>query len=156
MRIGCPACSASYEVPAARVSPGRAVKCARCGERWEPIPPAAPVMAASPVSPRVEAIQVEPDEVVWAEEPVENTAPFAAAHPIEEEHPAAVGEEPAAPSAPAMPRANRAVAVAWVATMLVLAGVAWALATYRLQLVQAWPPLERLYVAVGSGRTLAP
>lgn len=38
MRIVCPGCEAAYEVPEAMLSPGRAVRCARCGRDWVPLP----------------------------------------------------------------------------------------------------------------------
>jgi predicted Zn finger-like uncharacterized protein len=38
MRIVCPGCEAAYEVPEAMLSPGRTVRCARCGRDWVPWP----------------------------------------------------------------------------------------------------------------------
>ena len=38
MRIVCPGCEAAYEVPEAMLSPGRTVRCARCGRGWIPLP----------------------------------------------------------------------------------------------------------------------
>ena len=36
MRITCPSCAAHYEVPAARLRPGKLVRCVRCGADWLP------------------------------------------------------------------------------------------------------------------------
>ena len=36
MRIVCPTCEATYNVPDAALSPGRPVRCARCGNNWIP------------------------------------------------------------------------------------------------------------------------
>src|SRR5579875_2656608 len=49
MRIVCPACEAAYEVPDTVVSPGRVVRCVRCGKDWAPI--AKPVPAAAAYRP---------------------------------------------------------------------------------------------------------
>ncbi|MCX7933366.1 MAG: zinc-ribbon domain-containing protein, partial [Rhodovarius sp.] len=46
MRLACPACAATYEVPDALVGQGRQIRCARCGHVWFAAPaqaPAAPV-----------------------------------------------------------------------------------------------------------------
>ena len=59
MRITCPACNASYEVPDAMLVAGRAVRCARCMREWEPLlPPPAP--AEAPAIPAVEPPAPEP------------------------------------------------------------------------------------------------
>ena len=60
MQIACPSCGATYEVPAARLKPGRSARCAACGAEWkpaaetEPAPPEAEpppaIPAASPVA----------------------------------------------------------------------------------------------------------
>jgi predicted Zn finger-like uncharacterized protein len=41
MRVACPSCAAAYEVPDALLTPDRIVRCARCGENWKPMAPAA-------------------------------------------------------------------------------------------------------------------
>jgi predicted Zn finger-like uncharacterized protein len=48
VRIICPSCDASYDVPT--VAAGRIVQCARCGNRWTPVEPvsAPPPIAAPP------------------------------------------------------------------------------------------------------------
>ncbi|MBY0332042.1 MAG: zinc-ribbon domain-containing protein, partial [Acetobacteraceae bacterium] len=42
MRVTCPACTAAYEVPDARIGAGRKLRCGRCGHDWwaHPAPPA--------------------------------------------------------------------------------------------------------------------
>lgn len=57
MRIVCPGCEAAYEVPEAMLSPGRTVRCARCGRDWLPLPEqgqAAVVEEDIPAAPPVE------------------------------------------------------------------------------------------------------
>ena len=36
MRIDCPSCHASYDVPDRLLRSGRTVRCARCGAEWSP------------------------------------------------------------------------------------------------------------------------
>ncbi len=36
MKIVCPSCAATYEVPEAVVAAKRSVRCARCGNNWVP------------------------------------------------------------------------------------------------------------------------
>lgn len=49
MKIVCPACDATYEVPEAVVTSRRVVRCARCGAEWHPGgEPAAEPAVASP------------------------------------------------------------------------------------------------------------
>lgn len=44
MRVECPHCHAVFDVPAAILAKARVLRCANCGERWNP--PAAPAEAA--------------------------------------------------------------------------------------------------------------
>ena len=42
-------------------------------------------------------------------------------------------------------------AMAWLATALVVLGVAAAVFLYRVEIIEAWPPAERFYIALGMG-----
>ncbi len=53
MRIVCPACTAAYDVPEARLAPGRAVRCARCGTDWMPLTVEMPTLRSDEASPSV-------------------------------------------------------------------------------------------------------
>ncbi len=55
MRIACPACSATYDVPPDRVPAGRSVRCAKCGGMWAPVPEAALADEPAPAPPVAEA-----------------------------------------------------------------------------------------------------
>lgn len=131
MRIVCPSCAATYDVPDERLVPGRAVRCAGCGAGW---------------TPRLSQAAV-PVPVPMEEEP-------------EPEIPTKAADEPSPPDShpvflpvpPAGRRLSRAVAAGWVATVLIVGGAAWAGVTRRDSVMQAWPPTERLYAALGLHR----
>ena len=50
MRLTCPACAVTYDVPDARIGAGRRVRCARCQHDWFVEPPS--LAATPPESPR--------------------------------------------------------------------------------------------------------
>jgi predicted Zn finger-like uncharacterized protein len=56
-----------------------------------------------------------------------------------------------APPRPPVPRERRDVAlrVAWIGSVLLLAGLVVAAFVWREQVATAWPPIARLYAAVG-------
>ncbi len=63
MRIACPACAATYEVPDGMLAAGQRVACARCGRDWTPLAgPSAPASdIAIPIAPpRPEPSRAEP------------------------------------------------------------------------------------------------
>jgi len=64
MKIVCPSCEASYEVPEAVVAARRPVRCARCGNDWVPgdTPAAAPVAAEPEPEPEPDAEFIEAPE----------------------------------------------------------------------------------------------
>ena len=60
MRIVCPACAASYDVPDALLGEGRSVRCVRCLREWQPAHPATPVVAdLPPATPVVADLPIE-------------------------------------------------------------------------------------------------
>jgi len=129
MRIECPSCSAAYEVPEERLVPGGKVRCVRCGAEWAPI-----------------AAEIRPEPPVYDTPP-----PFA---------PDTAHEEPSRPPAfTAMDRLARypatvrgrptALVAAWAASiglviLLIVCAFIW-----REDIMQAWPPSERVYNALG-------
>ena len=129
MRIVCPSCAATYDVPDDRLVPGRAVRCAGCGAGWTP----RPAQAAVPM-------------------PVEDE-PAPAVQPEFEAQPLPPEPQPLPPVVPpADRRMARAVAAGWVATVLIVGGAAWAGVARRDSVMQAWPPTERLYAVLGLNR----
>ena len=60
MRIACLRCNAAYDVPPERVPPGRAVRCARCGESWTPVPMSAAMVEDPDPDPEPEVEAVMP------------------------------------------------------------------------------------------------
>jgi len=149
MQITCPACAAAYDVPDSKLRPGGAVRCARCGGRWAPLPAAPP--ADPPAAPAVAAVA--------APAPVP-PAPPAAPHPFAP--PASA--PPAAPEAARPPQALRRyplpsaerrrralLGLAWAASLGLLGlGVVLAVAL-RAEIAAAWPPALRLFRALGLG-----
>jgi predicted Zn finger-like uncharacterized protein len=151
MRIVCPACDATYDVPDALLAGGtRKVRCARCGTEWLP----------SPAAPRGE-IEFEPEPTFDSvpdpsPEPPAGWAPPNADPRGRHEprlRPLRSRPEPRAAEPQSLeeppPRAGAAAIVAWVLSLLLLAAAAGAAVTWRTQVMAAWPPSERLYSAVG-------
>lgn len=142
MRITCPACSAAYDVPDARLAPGRNVRCARCGTDWSPVtepPPAAPQARDS----------VPPSPPVPLPEPAPPMQAAPAAAPRVDLTPSAPPLFPRSPLPALDLKSRQAVAAGWAASLLLLAVLAWSAIAWRANVVRAWPPSERLYVAVG-------
>jgi predicted Zn finger-like uncharacterized protein len=135
MRIVCPGCEAEYDVPAERLSGRRTVRCARCGQSFTPAvldpppppPPPSPEPALEPATARV----FEP--AVMRNPPALRTeAPLAR---------------------PSQPRgAGRMLAVSWASSVLVVIAVCAVALIDHAALAAAWPPLHRLYAAIGIER----
>ena len=154
MRVACPECAAEYDLPpavAARLDGGKTVRCARCGTTWSPPPPAAESTAAAgppvpePPMPGPEATgpeTAEPDAI----EP-EAAFPESALRPPEPP-PAEAAEPLPAPAGGTLDR-SRVTALAWAASLLLLAGAAGAAWLWRIELVEAWPPAARAFIALG-------
>lgn len=151
MLIVCPSCEAAYDVPEAAAAPGRVVRCARCLREWkldgQPPPAAAPSRAAAAHSP---AAEERPSRIgLMAHAPASAFA-LDAPPPVP-----GVVEDPGPPPPgfyddPPAPRARSGVAaVAWIASIAILAGLLWAGYRYREDVMHAWPATERLYAALG-------
>ena len=127
MRATCPACGTGYDVPDDLA--GRSLRCAQCGavfrgagEAAAPPAAAAPPPAASP----------------WPEADAAFAAAEAAGQPPAERLTVASAEAPSA-----APR------LAWAASLLALAAALLALHAFRAEIAAAWPPMLRLYRALG-------
>lgn len=148
MRIECPRCAARYEVADGLIGPaGKSVRCAKCGAVWlagrsadlapEP-PPQWPEPPQRPVMPPPPPPPPPPPR----EDPA--LAEFGAAQ-------AAKGRDEAPP--PPRPRSLMPAAIlGWVATLLLLGAAAWGAYAHRDAVIEAWPPSERVYLALGLRR----
>ncbi len=135
MRIACPSCAAEYEVPAARLKPGRSARCAGCGTQW------APEIAAEPAPATEQASGPAPEPAGQATaEPADLPPPVPASGsgaPV-----ASPADRPAA--ALSQPAASSALLGAWLLTFLILAGAAGAAVMWRTGIMRTWPPSSHI------------
>lgn len=127
MRIACPACAAEYEVADRLIGAGRRLQCARCGHGWHlaaPTPDPSPAPAAAP-----------PEAVPG---PAPPRRPPAAAPRLP---PLVAGAPP-----------PRVLWLAWLGSVLAVAGVLAGLLLFRPAVTAAWPPMARLYHWIGLGQ----
>jgi predicted Zn finger-like uncharacterized protein len=144
MRIVCPSCQATYEVPERLIDQApRRVCCARCGHEWVPrellragppaagpLPPQPP--AAAPLPPR------PPAAAAPARSPTRPTD-------LRQES----GAAPPRRRVSAVGASNRVAVLGWVLSVLVLAMLGGAAVAWRGDVMAAWPPSQRVYAAVG-------
>ena len=134
MRVACPACGTEYEAP--DEAAGRMLRCAACGAVFRAgggAPPqhAGPVPTEPPPSDPHSAPRDEPAA----------SRRVAAAAPDRTEALAA------APASVPGPSAGPRIAWGLSVALLVVAGVA--LHAFRAEIAAAWPPMLRLYRALG-------
>lgn len=153
MRIACPVCSANYEVPDRMLGPGRKVRCGNCGHQWAPgaapvrdaVPPPRPAPAQNPELPvraslrdRLAELPRAPAQpqplVLDAEDDITAT-------PLEDDAESRAGRQAGGSTA----------WLGWVASVAIWALVIWAAYAYRFEVMNAWPPSQRLYAALGLG-----
>ena len=129
MRIACPTCDATYEVPDALIGAGRRLRCAKCAHEW----------LVGPESPAVPPFNAP------AAAPAEDAPP----PPMTEPRPPA--PPPAAVAAPAGGRfAAAALWAAWIGSGLLLAAAGVAAWVWRDPIMAAWPPAARVYLLFGA------
>ncbi len=141
MRIVCPNCRAAYEVPEPLLAGGKAVRCARCGTEWAPMPAAAPP-PASPPQPQPPPPSPESDNRLRAEPRLSAYRPRSVDSADDARLP------PRDDEIEQVPR-RRGALVAWLVSLLILALLIWAAFAFRSQVMGAWPPSERLFAALG-------
>ena len=117
MRLTCPSCAATYEVPSASLRPGRRAQCAHCGTIWVPI---SEELGVAPPEPKSDAL----------------TTPEAQRDPLP--GPALSAMDRLA--APAPRRSLVALRAAWALSVLLLVGSVAAAYAWRGRVVHAWPP----------------
>lgn len=149
MRIVCPSCQSAYEVPEALLAGGKAVRCARCGTEWAPLPP-----APSQPQPQPQATPAPAPPPLVAEPPAEPEPPPRLEPRLGSYRPRSVDTVDDARPPPRddeigpAPRPRGAI-LAWLVTLLVLVALLWAAFVYRDQVMHAWPPSARLYALLG-------
>ena len=163
MHIACPTCNAAYEVPDRLIgAAGRQLRCAKCGHAWLVRPAEAAPSSPASTSPVPVSIGANPTGV--AEPPLLPPLPIppppkalqAPAHglppPLTTPWRAAQVIDPPLPQQDdAPPRPAYALWAAWAASILLVILAVAALGVFREDIVAAWPPMARLYSALGLG-----
>jgi hypothetical protein len=155
------------------LGPARRLRCAQCGAEWQPRAKAvepADVVAPPPQSPPAELVAREaaPTKVEAESAPARSAPPparKAVKPPPPEPEPKQAEPETAtlgelrervakAEEPPPPPRRFRAalLAAAWVGTFAILTAGGWSAYAYRDKIIQAWPPSQRAYAALGLGQ----
>jgi predicted Zn finger-like uncharacterized protein len=123
MRIVCPSCQATYDVPDATLGAApRKVRCAKCDMADEHDDAHLPPPVA--ITPRLA-------------EPIPEPAPIAASHRLPTTHKSS--------------RSAIAPAIAWLVSIAVLVAAAWTVIVWRVPIMQFWAPSQRLYRWLGLG-----
>jgi predicted Zn finger-like uncharacterized protein len=135
MRIDCPACSAAYEVPDALVGKGRRLRCARCSHAWMAAPPPATAAPPAPTPPAAGQALIEPPPPM----PALHRAPQVIDPPL-----------PRLGDVSAREASGPLLWAAWIGSLLVVVAMAAMLWAYRAEVVAAWPPAARLFLALGA------
>jgi predicted Zn finger-like uncharacterized protein len=156
MRIVCPNCDTAYDAPAAVVSAGRSMRCAKCRSEWMPLAPAEGAVAQEAMphlepepSPQPEFHDApaagQPEEGLVPEpvprSPIPVHAPLPAAEPVI--------RAPFPQIQPVPRKRHPAVVAGWVASVLVLVIAFWLAIAFRQTVMQHWPASERAYAALG-------
>jgi predicted Zn finger-like uncharacterized protein len=135
MLLTCPNCAAGYEVPDHLLDgPIRTLRCALCACEW---PAHAPSFEAEPATLPPEEPPAPPPP------PPRDDPPLLDALRITPEQIAALHESME------LSRQRQRGMIGWALTLLVLALLAVSAVVWRHQLIGAWPPVTRVYHAVG-------
>jgi predicted Zn finger-like uncharacterized protein len=179
MRVACPNCTAEYEVPDALLATGpRRLRCARCSHMFDAGAPTAVTRGPTPGLAPGPAPGIAPGPVTGlapAPEPSRESR-AAPSPPPPLEVPPEPGLPPSQhlndpdrppptrglrrhspinapadlPEAEDEPSHGRAVvALAWLLSLAVLVVAGWAVVGFRAEISEAWPPMARLYGALG-------
>jgi predicted Zn finger-like uncharacterized protein len=176
MRIACPHCHATYDVPDALLAGGgKQVRCARCGKEWSPAagdtrassveataPSAARVARARPAAPPPPVEDDDLDEaprfpVTSLDElppPSERSPLRASRSPLLGPRRSEIPEEPdeplPSPAEVASPRRRRRGPLrGWLLSLVLILAVISAGVIWRQDVIKAWPASERLYRPLG-------
>jgi predicted Zn finger-like uncharacterized protein len=161
MRIACPKCHATYEVPDALLDGGtKEVRCAKCNTEWLPIPivPNVPVAApragsfASPTDADTDTGEMPPGlhdgDVVPPEKPLRSGPRLSL---LKSRRGKVAGEDrsPLPYDGALSTWQRRGPVLGWVATFVVLLALLWAVMAWHEEIMALWPASERLYAALG-------
>jgi predicted Zn finger-like uncharacterized protein len=141
MRIRCPSCSATYEVPDTLVERPRTVRCAKCAHDW--------LATAIDENPLLEPAIAEPTETGM---PVQDPADNAPERdPVLGPTPLSAIERLSASAdlSPRIRRQDRILTAAWAVSFAALAGLGVAGYTKRDALMREWPASKRVYATLG-------
>jgi predicted Zn finger-like uncharacterized protein len=146
MRLVCPECEASYELPETMFLTGpRMVRCVRCSHAWLGGVPTPEVTAPA------EAVVAAPG----AEDGMDTLATRRQSPLRRRAAPAPTEAGPIAPldmglDPPTTPRTGMWVLAGWVFTLVFLAAAGWGGWLYRDDSIEAWPASARLYEVLGA------
>jgi len=161
MRIRCPSCSATYEVPDAMLDPPRTVRCAKCTHDWIAVAIVEPEVVEEPeqtAEPEL-AEATEATQPVAAEDdlPLRRQGARAARERLLEPE-TVTGDTPlsaierlalGADMSPQIRRRDRLLTAAWAASFAALTALGVAGYTERNVLMQQWPASKRVYATLG-------
>lgn len=136
MRIVCPSCQATYDVPDATLGGApRQVRCAKCSTVWgvDPIPEPTPMADEHDDSQLPPPVAIVASDADLMAEP----APIAATHRLPTTRRATGG--------------TIAPAIAWLVSIAVLVAAGWTVIAWRAPIMEAWAPSRRLYQWLGLG-----
>ena len=131
MRLTCPSCAATYEVPDTLRPARRRIRCSACGMEW----------VAEPDETQADALMPEP--------PPPAPEPMRAPPPPEAR--SSLFQPPRMTAPPPPPPRSAGLVVAWIVSLLVLIGLAAGGYTERATIMRVWPPSARLFTALGVG-----
>jgi predicted Zn finger-like uncharacterized protein len=143
MRIACPACAATYDVPDRLLAgPARTLRCSRCGAdfalpRIEPDAPEPPPAPSPPPSEPEPAPPPEPPPAATPEPAPEPAAPERTAPMVSRA------------LAPVPEAASPALARAWIASIVVVAAALASFFVFHAKVMEVWPASTRLFAALG-------
>ncbi|WP_426959699.1 zinc-ribbon domain-containing protein [Muricoccus radiodurans] len=156
MRVACPNCAAEYDLPpavTARLAGGKTVRCTRCGTSWAPELPSPERQTPERQTPERQTPERQTPERPAREEAAPRPVFSAAEPPLDMPRPPAPAPLPPKPRAEPVPverpQPRAALGIAWAASLLILAGAAYAAWHWRAEVVAAWPPAARAYMALG-------
>jgi predicted Zn finger-like uncharacterized protein len=145
-RIVCPSCGARYDVAAGVIgAAGKNVRCARCGTVWlaRPEPAEGETLLPQwpePPPPKVRDLE---DEEPLPPPPRRKEAPPAPSPVV-----TPVEDEPEVRPTRAR-RGGAGATIAWVVTLVLIAGAGYGAVRYPHAVIDAWPASARLFTMLG-------